>query len=167
MTQLEDALRIRNWDGVCDHAVRFLLPEGLEDIFDVAKRAGELRLPKTDEAFEAAFLECTERASKYVDHYLGRSRWRDGFLVEDQSWKNWATGAERDRHYAAAGKWQRQSHALLLNTIVAVNKLGEHARRLHISSMIAQKQISFVDSMGVTNGLDGYSAIPTDYVPVE
>jgi len=156
-----ERILIDSWDWFSDNAVRFLLSEKFVDGVNtfwnkVQRTAWPGELPELEDAIR----NLSERAGKYVEHFLtnaslsrGSSKPGEGFYVEDKSWKahwqpNYDDFAEKSRG------WQKQSIELLFNLTVALNDYAASVRKsLNPRYFAFEGKFVVTDSLGVLSEL--------------
>jgi hypothetical protein len=165
-----EALLLSSWDGLSDHAVRFLLSEEFVNGVDFfGEKVLKTIWPNEKPELESVIKNLSERASSYVATYMSKAKLRpgkdedhSGFWVEDKWWKRkWSD----DYHEYAeeSKKWERKCLKLLFNVVVALNEYSDKVRK-HLKPTYFMYQGKFVinDAMGVMSEMK-----PTIYVPTE
>lgn len=124
-------------------------------------------MPNVNHDLEASIIELMNRAQSLVEHFTNSqyvsnvgSSWQ-----RDMSWKRtWIEDYnEYLRIYERYEDWSRKLFIILRNLVHALNLFAFQVR-VHVDpNYFMGQQFTILDSMGTSNGLQGYEAIPDSF----
>ena len=124
-------------------------------------------MPNVNQELEASITELMNRVQHLVDHFT-ESQYASNFgefWKRDMSWKKtWIEDQDEYlRIYKQYEDWHRELCAIHHNLVHALNLFSAQVRSYVYPNYFMGQQFTIVDSIGASNNLQGYEAIPTTF----
>jgi hypothetical protein len=165
VNSVTERLLLAKWPWLTDGAIRDILPEEFVDgVRDAAIHVRRTNWPHKQPALEGAVQNLADRATAYVDAFLELA-YRDdqGWFREDKRWaRQWVK--DYDARADKAAKWQKNCSRLLMNLTHALNEFATAVRSTtRPTYFLSAGEFYILDSLGVTNGMEGAAYFPSEY----
>lgn len=159
---------LKYWTNISDNLFANSIESVVIDGFErITMKMFKTVMPNVNQELEAAIAELMNRVQYLVDHFTDSacaSNFGD-FWKRDMSWKKtWIEDQnEYFRVYEKYENWRRELFVIHHNLVHALNLFSDQVRSYVYPNYFMGQKFTIVDSIGTSNSLLGYEAIPTEF----
>ncbi|OEE76439.1 hypothetical protein [Vibrio genomosp. F6] len=159
---------LKSWTNISDNLFANSIESAVIDGFErITMKMFKTVMPNVNQELEEAITELMNRVQYLVDHFTDSpyvSNFGD-FWKRDMSWKKTRIEDQNEylRIYEQYEGWCRELFVIHRNLVHALNLFSAQVRSYVYPNYFMGQQFTIVDSIGTSNSLQGYEAIPTTF----